>query len=137
MEREIKKIPEPEKPALSVEQLINSFPENHWINKDDKTLKKSKYHFEVDRMLTCHCDQHTAQARQLINKSFQEYTGGPLKTEFIDYIQKVYENNITKERRADDEIPRDRNEITIISREDLEAQRKTFRVKPKDEKKLA
>ena len=71
-------------------------PENPWID-DVGLIKDRKIHFEVNRMLTCHCEQHEAQATILIDNSyynaFKKYDD-----EASDLVKTIYEDYIVRER---------------------------------------
>lgn len=69
-------------------------PENDWID-DKANLKKD--HFEVERMLTCHCEQHFAQAVRLIDSSYIK-AYGKFNEETCDLLREIYEIRIQQNR---------------------------------------
>jgi hypothetical protein len=87
-----------------VAETPHGIPDNPWID-DVGMLRDRKKHFEVDKLLTCHCDNCAKKANNLVETSFQTAFGKEMPENTGASVVSLYEQFIRLTRAAKREIP--------------------------------
>jgi hypothetical protein len=78
--------------------IPGAIPDNPWID-DVGLLKDRKKHFEVNRLLTCHCQNCMSRVTETVISSYNAvFQGKEMKPELGKKVVTLYEKYIQLER---------------------------------------